>query len=43
MNMDKTATMQIMRNVDTKVRIQIKGTVIREVDIFKFFLFWSVN
>lgn len=41
MNMDKTTTMEILRNVDTKVRIKIKGTVIKEVNIFSFFFFGS--
>lgn len=36
MNMDRTATMEMSRNADRKVRIKIKGTVIREVNMFSF-------
>jgi hypothetical protein len=34
MNMDKTATMIISRNLDTNVRIKVNDTTVKEVDKF---------
>jgi uncharacterized protein YdeI (BOF family) len=43
MNMDKTVTIRISKNLHASIRIRVNGTLVKKVDRFIYFFIWEVN